>query len=64
MSNYEENDLCQECGVMDSVTTANDKDVCYRCAKKLRKNGRKPKERFTDTKEEEDSAYRQDRRIY
>jgi len=63
MSKYDENDLCQECGVMDSVTTADDKEVCYRCAKKLRKNGRRPKERFVELEEEED-AYGQNSRLY
>jgi len=63
MNNYDENDLCQECGVMDSVTTANDKEVCYRCAKKLRKNGRKAKDKY-ESLEDLFDADGQNRRLY
>jgi len=61
---YSELDTCESCGFEDAVTTVNDKAACYRCAKKARKNGRRPKERFTNIEEDVEDAYGQNRRVY
>jgi uncharacterized paraquat-inducible protein A len=44
MQNRKDNDLCEICGVMDGLTVVDQKLVCYRCGKKLKKQLKKEKQ--------------------
>ncbi len=45
MQNHKDNDVCEECEVMDGLQVYEGRLVCYRCGKKLKKEGRKRNER-------------------
>lgn len=57
MSNYTDNEYCDECTIMDAVTEVDGRPMCYRCAKKIRKAARKPIEKFIKLEEEIDDGY-------
>ena len=44
MQNHKDNDLCEICGVMDGLTVVDQKLVCYRCGKKLKRQLKREKQ--------------------
>jgi hypothetical protein len=47
-----EDETCEECTVMEAVTTVDCMNVCYRCANKLRQKARVRKEKYKREEEE------------
>jgi hypothetical protein len=56
-----DSDRCEECNVNEATTEIDCIQLCYRCAKKLRKKAR-VRERYEDTQEEFDDVDRLSRR--
>ena len=52
-----DNEFCDECTIMDAVTEVDGRPMCYRCAKKIRKQAR-VRERYEEFEEEVDNEFR------